>query len=482
MGLPDIQTPFHHVRKEHWNPGATLPLVLPMLLLCNTDEEDVWANIRANSRLDKTWLDFSPAHDGVAIVCGAGPSLADTLPDIRAAIAAGGKVFACNSAAQYLASQGIIPDYQVIVDSRPETKVVIGPAVQHLFASQVHPDLFALVPDALIWHLEVKGIDDCLPDYEPGYALIGGGATVGNTCLCLTYAMGYRHIEVFGLDSSNKGSDSHVIHQPLNDGEPMATIYWRGKVYVASLTMRLQAEKFQTTARALKQAGCIVKVHGYGLLPDVFNADPGGIAEVEKYRMMWSIDGYRNLSPGENSAGDFLQHIDTDLPIVDFGCGTGRGGATINKLHGNKIILVDFAENCLDDQVREGLGPEMTFIKADLTQPMTFLGNFGRCTGYCADVMEHIPPADVDTVLTNIMGAVEECFFRIDFNDDLCGIMIGESLHLSIHEHQWWLDTFMRLGFGVEWSRDEGGHGLFHVVRHAVESVPADDRHKDGEL
>jgi hypothetical protein len=58
--------------------------------------------------------------------------------------------------------------------------------------------------------------------------------------------------------------------------------------------------------------------------------------------------------------------------------------------------------------------------------------------GVCCDVMEHIPPEKVDAVLSNISKAVTACYFRIEFEPDSMGALIGAPLHLSVHDEEWW--------------------------------------------
>lgn len=455
--------PYSNLEIRHWNPGASMPLVMPVQMLCNTSDEQINENVRANSRLNVPWIKQIPKHDGVALLCGGGPSLADSLQDIRNRIAEGGTVFALNGAASFLASRGIMPDAQVILDARPETAQLIGPAKRHLFASQAHPSLFAQVPTAELWQLQIEGIDDLLPDDAPHCTLIGGAASVGNTATCLAFALGFRDLHCFGYDSSFRDDKGHAYSQPMNDGDPCAMVPWRGKHYRVSLTMKLQAEKFQSTARVLKEAGAKVFVHGSGLLPDIYNAGPTGLSEQQKYEAMWDIPQYRIVAPGVDSAAEFVARLGVahEHTVIDFGAGTGRGAVSIAQ-SGAAVTLVDFTANS-----RDPIAQKLPFVQSDLSLPMTVRGD----VGYCTDVMEHIPPEQVDSVLENILECVPVCFFAIDYCEDLAGAYIGEALHLSIHDHQWWLDTFMRLGMGVEWSRDDGGRGCFHVIRHAVETA-----------
>lgn len=458
-----MQLPYSNMRIAHQNPGAEMPLVLPLHVICNTSDEEIYANIRVNSRRPGKWQQLIEAHEDVAILCGSGPSLADSLVAVRALQEAGGKVFAMNGAAAYLAAQGIYPDYQVIVDAREETAQLVGPARHHLFASQVHPACFGKALGAIVWHLQVGGIEDHFPEYGNDYCLIGGAASVGNCATCLAYSMGYRNLQVFGYDSSYKGDDSHAFHQAMNLGEPCASVRFGDKDYICSLTMKLQAEKFQETARALESYGCAIAVHGEGLLPDMWRAPQEQLAEHEKYERMWQFQDYRQVAPGELVAEQFvtLAGIKPSDVVIDFGCGTGRGAKRVHELTGCSFILVDFTENSLDTAVLDDTS-WYTRLRHDLSEPFTALTGGGH--GFCTDVLEHIPPEQVDAVITNVMGAARRVFFQISLVDDQCGVLIGHPLHLSVHDADWWFSAFRRLGYAVDYVASNDSNAVFYVT------------------
>lgn len=430
-----------------------MPLILPVHLICNTSDEDLYSNIRANSRLPKKWVALEKEHDGVAVLCGSGPSLADTLSEIREHAKAGHTIFAMNGAAKFLASHGILPDYQCIIDAREQTADLVGPAKEHLFASQVHPKCFELAPDAKVWHLQIEGIEGLFPEYEGAYALIGGAASVGNTATCLAYTLGFRHLHCYGYDSSHKDGSSHAFAQPMNAGDPCAYVDFRGKTYLASLTMKLQAEKFQETAAALQASGCRIEVHGTGLLPDIFNAPKEEISEVEKYRRMWALDDYRAVAPGEDCVDVFLAQVKPDGEILDFGCGTGRASLKLINA-GHKVTALDFADNCRDEAAKG-----IPFIVHDLMNEVPRKAPFGFCT----DVMEHIPTDCVEIVLKNILTAANTVFFQISTVHDVMGAHIGHPLHLTVRPHSWWKKTLEQFGT-VTWEEVGPISSLF-VVR-----------------
>ena len=389
-----VQLPFSNLQVTHWNPGATAPLILPVHVVCNTPEDALHANIRANSAVEgRRWVASEAAHDGVAVLVGSGPSLADTIEAIRRHHYNGHTVFAMNGAARYLLNNTILADWQVMIDPRQETEQLVGPARGHLFASQCHPSLFEARPNATLYHLQITGIEDDLPDEHTEHALIGGAASVGNTSCVLAYALGYRTLHLYGYDSSHRDTGSHAFHQAMNDGEPCCTVKWNGKDYRTSLTMKLQAEKFMQTSLALKSLGVRLEVHGSGLLPDMYNTF-SGMSEAEKYAHLWCYDEYRAVAPGEDCVDDFLKHFEPGK-VIDFGCGTGRPGLRIKEA-GFDVLLVDFTENCRDLEAMT-----LPFLRHDLTQPLPVAAAYGFCT----DVLEHIPPPDLETVVQNITAA-----------------------------------------------------------------------------
>lgn len=425
---------------RHQNPAASMPLVVPYTVECNVSDDQIFANVLANSKRIRKWLKRSDAHNRTAILCGSGPSLADCMDELKYIK---GDVFALNNAARYLYEHGIKADYQIIMDAQPRTIELVGPAWKHLFASMVDPTLFDLCPDAILWHashgdLMIDEIDGfpCHAESADQAFLIGSGITVGNTSLPLLYAMGYRRIHIFGMDSCHRGTQAHVLRQSINDGDPCTIVVFLGKEYVCSFTMKLQADNFMQRATAIRDGGCAIQMHGDGYLQAIWRVAQGTLDEKTKYEIMWTMPEYRECgSPGEISAEDFIR-IANPKPadtVLDLGCGPGRGGQAVRRLSGCRIIYVDIAQN--------SAAPD-PFVVLDMSKDELPKADFG----YCCDVMEHIPPEQVESVIANICRAVPMAFFRISLLDDIKGVLIGHKLHLSVHSASWWLEVLKKFG------------------------------------
>jgi len=187
--------------------------------------------------------------------------------------------------------------------------------------------------------------------------------------------------------------------------------------------------------------------------------------EQAKYAAMWMHDEYRAVAPGEGEAMNFLAQAQPNkgADVIDFGAGTGRGAMMLALLGGVRVHMLDFAENCLDAEVRQALETQahaLQFTRHNLVKPVPVRAKYG----YCTDVMEHIPPEDVGRVLDNILGAAQHVYFAISCVDDVCGKLIGEPLHLSVHDYQWWLARFRERDCVIHWSEDRGDSCAFYVT------------------
>lgn len=440
------------------NPDATMPLIVPIAVFRNTTRDVIDDNIRANSARDIAWVRVTEPHGRAAVLCGGGPSLGGCIDEIRQRQAEGAAVFALNGAARFLRAHGVRPDAQVMVDARIESLPLLdAEAPIHFLASQVNPALFDAAPNAVLFHTLMDDIWDLLPAHRREHVpLIGGGASVGLSTTCLAYVLGYRELHCYGYDSSHAAGASHAYAQPMNDVIPTLATVWGDRTYVASVAMKAQAEMFLILARSLIEIGADIHVHGDGLLPAMFNTPPEVLTERDKYRVMWGIDSYRTVAPGEDVAPLFLEVVKPDGVVVDFGCGTGRGALALERA-GVKVFLTDFAGNCRDAEANG-----LPFMEWDMTEPCPM--GLSAPYGFCTDVMEHIPPEDVEKVLSNIFAVAPRVFFSIGTTPDIGGALIQQTLHVNVMNHSAWRDVLSRFG-RISFEQEGGASSVFYVER-----------------
>lgn len=204
-------------------------------------------------------------------------------------------------------------------------------------------------------------------------------------------------------------------------------------------------------------------VQGFAPTIKIEPSRPRENPEQAKYEKVWQHDAYRQVAPGESWAAVFKQHVPTKAgeTIIDFGAGTGRGALMLAVLTGCKVKMLDFVDNCLDEDVRNALTTQahvLSFDRADLTRPIEHKADWG----YCTDVMEHIQPELVPQTLRNVIQAAGSVFWAISTVEDRMGALIGAPLHLTVKPGAWWVREIERQGGVVYWWQEvEGAVAIF---------------------
>jgi hypothetical protein len=278
-------------RDEEEAPPEGFVLNAPVAVFCNTQSKTIEANVKENAKRDLPWLSKIPEHEGHAVLVGGGPSVVDELRNIRSRQANGQTIFALNNAANFLKEHGIIPDYQLVLDARPENARFVEnrPARKYLIGSQCHPDVFEELSgaDVMMFH---HGEDwrEYLPKET---SCLTGAYVLGPIAMSAAFVLGFRNMHLYGYDSSDaEDGSAHAYDQNETDPEKKRVeVIVAGRPFRCSFGMYKQAEVFPYFAATLANHGCTITVHGDGLLPTIAREmmkTPNGIppsAQQENY-------------------------------------------------------------------------------------------------------------------------------------------------------------------------------------------------------
>lgn len=240
----------------------------PYELQCNVDDSAIEANTAVNTA--RTGVErFTPAaapNDETVVIVGGGPSLADTVDEIRARKQNGQSVWATSNTYALLVARGIQPDAHIILDARPENAEFLHPTqgVTYYLAQSCHPSLFDKLAGCKV--VMYHGRKD------------GTGFTVGIKAMYLASNSGFRRFVLHGMDSSYRNGDHHAYRQALNDNEKIIEVVFEGEKYECAPWMAIQAEEFRQVALSFTEQGGLISVSGDGLLPAVAHS----LARVEK--------------------------------------------------------------------------------------------------------------------------------------------------------------------------------------------------------
>lgn len=242
-------------------------------LFCISPEEVLVPRIAENCAKYPARIRSVPAHEGHAVIVGGGPSVRERISSIKQRQEHGQTVFALNGAAGFLNSHGIIPEYQVLLDPQEFLTEYLAAAVNYLIASQCHPKVLAASPKPpILWHVATEGREETTPRHPDGDCLVGGGYSVGLCSMCLVYAMGYRNIHLYGLDSSVTDLGDHAYPCPVPgtthsfDMRPEVVATVGGKRFQTTLQLAKQAQTFMKVSADLLNAGCTLTIECGGLL------------------------------------------------------------------------------------------------------------------------------------------------------------------------------------------------------------------------
>lgn len=215
----------------------------------NTAEEKIKENVAHNVKLGFQQVQPHATNDVEVMIVGGGPSLADSIEEIRRLREDGVKLIAINNAYKFCVDHGVKPSAMVMVDAREFNNRFVDPIIpecKYFIASQCDPSVFAKLPkeQTYIWHTSADLINEILAAQYDRWYPVPGGSTVLLRTIPLFRMLGFKRFHIFGCDSCLTGDKHHAYEQKENDNQPVVPVSLGGKIFECHPWMVSQAQEF----------------------------------------------------------------------------------------------------------------------------------------------------------------------------------------------------------------------------------------------
>jgi hypothetical protein len=263
----------------------------------------------AMARNMKSIMDLrNKCWDETALICGGGPSLADTVGTLRKLYNRGHKIICTNKTHDWLVKRNFKPHAVVLLDPMPHVSQYVKlatPQTKVLIAGQCHEDTFNALShaDCYLWHADASDPNFVTDDeIVPGHLLrdeyptrawrvLAGGNTGGLRSIFIAQFLGFKSTHLFGFDSSMREGKLYAYDKahPADADEGTATLRINGHEasFYSNEHMTRQVELFEGVLKHIEDWNTkglwnpidFPIVHGDGMLPSLaagygLHADP----------------------------------------------------------------------------------------------------------------------------------------------------------------------------------------------------------------
>lgn len=403
--------------------------------------------------------------DKIMVYCGGGPTLKYHLEEVRQkCLDPAYDVFTSNKTASYLLSNGITPNFHIIIDPK-EGKIKdieYDEDVELILGLQVHPKLFERAIEKgkrIRKFLAISGgntgedsdieasREACHPS-DPSLLALGGGSMTGTRMIFFAEGRGYRRLEYYGFDGHVELSDDGTLEcysysKPRGENVLEATAS-NGRKFDTTLAFQKQAEELPEMLDL--RPGIDVVIHGDSLLSN----------QLEIYKSL-QVSIPERITPEylalqrkmhEASGGEYGTRGHTEAPrvfnlvaqaakkigkcdVLDYGCGPGGLVKAITE----KFVAL----------------PGVTYHEYDPCVPGKDAEPETADIVYCGDVMEHIEEQCVDAVVDHLADLTRyHLLLVVAYAPAKKTLPDGRNAHITIKRPDWWLSKFRRRFIALE--------------------------------
>jgi|2_EtaG_2_1085320.scaffolds.fasta_scaffold00365_17 uncharacterized Rossmann fold enzyme len=434
-----------------WNPAPqSTSSGLPV-----SDEQYI-KNVRDNCLLDLPNLDVCKDHDRIMVMVCGGPSAKDYLDEISMKSLNDRYSIVCsNKTHDWLIENGIIPDYQFIIDPKPEKVDDIKTPhekVKYLLGISCDNAVYKALEGYDVTRVfsvcgtgepsDVEVIKALFPYREVTYLF--GGTMAGLRAMSLADIMGYMTLEFYGFDSCyfeedetgapiyysyDKKRAENILEAKADDGRTFMTspvfasqaqqfIKWKHRlewikfvIHGDSLTSHINALDDETHR---PKHDLMITDYQKGMNSDLHaKADREALKDPREYGLFGS-SGHCHAGNVAVLAGQLISKFGP-ITMLDYGCGKRTLEKVFPPVTGLTLNNYDPCIEGLD------LRPE----PADIV--------------VCTDVLEHIEPECLENVLDDLERVTKKaCYISIATRPAKKTYSDGQNCHLIVEDHEWW--------------------------------------------
>lgn len=442
--------------------------------------EHILEQVAANAlRHDVPNLHPREYTDKIMVYVGGGPTLRDHLEEVRHKCESDRyDVYTSNATCKFLLAKGIKPDFHLILDptERKKKDLEYDEDVQLLLGLQCHPALFDYAKErgrrvqkflaASVTGENGKTDKDAaqaaLTREDPKLMGIGGGSMCGTRMIYFAEAMGYRRLEYYGFDGCvdmKEGIVKCYAYTKPRGENILETETGNGRKFFTTMSLARQGEEMVLLLDLCP--GLDVEIYGDSLM-----ANQLAMYKELRKPVPWCITP-EYLEMQKQMHGDYGDQYGKSAEahasrvfmaaaqiarkfgrcrVLDYGAGKGVLSAAIER-----------AFPAVDGVTYHQYDPCVPGIDAP-PGPAELV--------FCGDVLEHVEPECVSTVVRHIRDLTQSvAILVVSLRAAGKTLPDGRNAHISLHNADWWRSIIKKYFVCIESAHDPVAQELICVCQ-----------------